>query len=380
MEFSKEQLEAIGASVGDAVSKKMEEIKSIVKGETKGDEKIIKDIKEIGEKSIMKVERVKAPFVQLGSEMEKFCDNFKTLLMGGSIDKAAFNETTDADGGYTVPEELEASILSYIEEEAIVRPRATIIKMKSDVWKSGKLDQSASQFGGVVVSWVGESETTTDKKFALTQISLTAKKMLMLTTESREILSDSNIDFANYVVNIFGRAAAYFEDQEFLTGIGGAHPNGILVDGDIAVINREVADQISGKDINDMFYALKPVFRKKAVWIGSTGAIQYIDGLTVSTTDKRPLLSESLKSEAAVTLKGKPFIETEKCSDLGDKGDLAFVDFSWYYIGDREGITVDASIHDRFRYDEITIRLVKRVDGDMAMKQAAVILDVPSAY
>jgi len=378
--FSKEQLEAIGKAVSEAVSKKMDEIKAIVKEETKGDEKIIKAV-EVGEKSIMKVERVKAPFVKLGSEMEKFCEDMKAMLRGAQVvDKAAFNETTDADGGYTVPVELEASILSYIEEEAIVRPRATIIKMKSDTWKSGKLDQSASQFGGVVVSWVGESETTTDKKFTLTQISLTAKKMLMLTTESREILSDSNIDFANYVVNIFGRAAVYFEDQEFLTGVGGAHPNGILVDADIAVINREVADQISGKDINDMFYALKPVFRKKAIWIGSTGAIQYIDGLTVSTTDKRPLLSESLKSEAAVTLKGKPFIETEKCSDLGDKGDLALVDFSWYYIGDREGITVDASIHDRFRYDEITIRLVKRVDGDMAMKQAAVILDIPSAY
>lgn len=377
--MNEEMQKAIAEAVSKAVSDNMAEIKNIVKEETKGDAKIAKNT-EVGEKSIMKAERVKAPFVKLGSEMEKFCSDLKAMIAGAPVlsdaQKAAFNSTTNDDGGYTVPEELEAAILSYAEEESIVRPRATVIKMKSDTWKKNKLDQSSSQFGGVTVSWVGESDTTNDTKFALGQVSLTAKKMLMLTTESREILNDSNIDFANYVVNIFGRAAAYFEDHEFLNGTGEGHPIGLLADDEVPVYHRAVANQISVADINGMYYTLKPLFRKNAVWIGSTGALEYIDGL--QDKNDRPLLGASLATASPLTLKGRPFIETEKAADLGTKGDLTLADLSWYFIGDREGIQVDASVHDRFRYDEITVRVVKRVDGVMAMKQAAVILDVPS--
>lgn len=365
----KQLAELIAKSVAEAVGGKVEEIKKEVLEASKANAGVPK-VKEIGEKSVMNAKNIKAPFKQLGSDMEKFCDSFK----------AAFNSATPADGGYTVPEELESAIISYAEESAIVRPRATVIKMKTDTWKKNKLDQSTSQFGGVTVAWVGESGTTTDTKFTIGQVSLTVNKMLMLTTESREILADSNLDFANYVVNLFGRAMVHFEDVAFLTGDGNAKPLGVLVDTDVPVVNRAVADQISSVDIDNMFYSLKPIFRKAAIWLGSTGAVKYIDGLTVSATDLRKLLGQSMTANGVIeVLKGKQVIETEKCSALGDKGDLAFVDFSWYYIGDREGITVDSSIHDRFRNDEITVRLVKRVDGMLAMKESAVILDVPAA-
>jgi len=375
-------LEIVGKAVSEAVTSNMDAMKKSIEDAKVEDKKNFKTKETIVlEKSVMKTKRIEAPFVELGTKMEKFCVDMKSMLKGAPMlesdeQKAAFNEGEDEDGGYTVPEELATAIMSYVEEETIVRPRATKIKMASETWTKNKLDQSSTQFGGVTVSWVGESDTTTDTKFALAQISMTARKMLMLTTESREILADSNIDFANYVVNIFGRAAAYFEDYAFLNGNGTTQPLGILADTDIDTVNRAVANQIAYADINEMFYSLKPTFRRKAVWVGSTGAIQYIDGLVDS--DGKPLLSESLKSATPVTLKGKGFFESEQVADLGTKGDLIFVDFSWYYIGDREGITVDASIHDRFRYDEITIRLVKRVDGKMAMKEAAVILDVPS--
>lgn len=378
MEIEKNVLEAIGEAVGKAVSDKMDEIKATVAEQTKGDEKIRKTL-EVGEKSILKTERVKAPFVKLGSDMENFCNDMKAMMRDAKIVKAAtFNETTPADGGYTVPEELEASIISYAMEESIVRSRATIKKMKSDTYKINKLDQSANSYAGVSITWLGEGDTTADEKFDITQLSLIARKMMLLTTESREIISDSNIDFANYVVNIFGQAAAYGEDYAFLRGNGSTQPLGIVADTNIQVINRAVANQVSYQDIIDMFYKLKPVFRKNAVWLGHTNVIAYVDGL--KDKNDRPIWVDSIQNETPPRLKGKPFIETEKLPDLGTKGDLILGDLSWYYIGDREGITIDASIHDRFRYDEITIRLIKRVDGKAAMKEAFVILDVPSAY
>lgn len=369
----KELAKLIAKSVEDAVGTKMEAIKKEVEEAGKANAGIMK-VAEIREKSVMNKKNIKAPFVQLGTEMEKFCEEMKEMIRGA---KAAFNESTPADGGFTVPEELESSIISYVEENAIVRPRAFIKKMKGETWISNKLDQSVNAFGGVTVAWVGESESTDDTKFVLGQVSLTVHKMLMLTTESREILADSNIDFANYVVNIFGRAMVHFEDVAFLTGNGDGKPLGILVDEDIPVYNRSVANQIHPVDVDGMFYKIPLTLRKGAIWLGSTGAIQYLDGLVAG--DGRKVYPQGNDGELK-SLKGRQLIETEKCSELGTKGDLALVDFSWYYIGDREGITVDASAHVGFRNDDITVRLVKRVDGKMAMKEAAVILDVPEVY
>jgi len=370
-----ELMKLVGEAVNNAVTKEFDEIKKSVK-ESKKEVKFLGKKEKIN-KSIINTKNHVAPFVELGSEMNKFCEDMKGMIKGVNKDAAAFNETDDEDGAYTVPEELETAILSYLEEETIVRPRATKVKMKSDTWKKNKLDQSSSQFGGVTVSWVGESDTDDDTSFDLTQISMTAKKMLMLTTESREILSDSNIDFANYVVNIFGRAIAYYEDFYFLRGNGTTQPYGVIADTEVDTVNRAIANQVSYADVISMFYGLKPQFRKNAIWIGGTDVIEYVDSL-VDTTTGRPIWSDSMKDGTPPTLKGRPFIETEKVPALGTKGDLSFVDFSWYYIGDREGISVDVSIHDRFRYDEITVRLVKRVDGILAMKEAAVLLDVPS--
>jgi len=376
--MDKKLLKLVGTAVNEAVGKEFDKIKKEVK-KVKKEVKFVSKEGEQSEKSVMNTKSHLAPFVKLGSKMETFVKDMKNMIRGAQFTEkaAAFNEGTDADGGYTVPEELETSILSFLEEEAIVRSRATKIKMKSDTWKKNKLDQSSSQFGGVSVSWVGESETATDTSFALTQISMTAKKMLMLTTESREILSDSNIDFANYVVNIFGRAMAYYEDYYLLRGNGTTQPYGLLADTDISVVNRAVANQVSYADVISMFYTLKPQFRKNSIWVGGTDVIEYVDSLVDATTG-RPLWADSLREGTPPKLKGRSFIETEKVPELGTKGDLSLTDFSWYYIGDREGITVDVSIHDRFRYDEVTVRLVKRIDGVLAMKEASVILDVPS--
>jgi len=381
--FTKEQMEAIGKTVSEVVSGKIDEIKALVKEETKADVDLRDKGVEVLEKSVMNMKRTKAPFVQLGKGMDQFCNELKAMIKGAPVlqsdqEKAAFNEGDNEDGGYTVPPELDTAILAYVEEQAIVRSRATIIKMKSNTWSKNKLDQSVNVFGGVTVTWGGESDTTTDTKFQLgARFQLVVKKMIMLTTESREILADSNIDFANYVVNIFGRACAHFEDVEFLNGDGTTQPMGIITDTAIPVVNRAVANQVSYADVNSMFYSLLPQFRSKAIWLGETSVIEYVDGLVNALTG-RPIWSDSIQQGTPPTLKGKYFIETEKVSELGTKGDLIFADLSWYFIGDREGMTIDASIHDRFRYDEITVRLVKRVDGRMAMKNAAVMLDVPS--
>ena len=66
---------------------------------------------------------------------------------------------------------------------------------------------------------------------------------------------------------------------------------------------------------------------------------------------------------APSSLIGYPVLFTEKTPVLGTTGDVLLCDFSQYLIGDRQAITMDSSIHDRFQFDQTSFRMVMRVDG-----------------
>lgn len=48
---------------------------------------------------------------------------------------------------------------------------------------------------------------------------------------------------------------------------------------------------------------------------------------------------------------------------LGTQGDILYADMKYYFIFDRQPITIDASTHLRFDYDETVWRFVLRVAG-----------------
>ena len=66
---------------------------------------------------------------------------------------------------------------------------------------------------------------------------------------------------------------------------------------------------------------------------------------------------------------------TEKTPTLGTTGDVLLCDFSQYLIGDGSNATLESSIHERFRYDQTSFRLVKRVDGQEWCKAPVLLAD-----
>src|SRR6202023_960961 len=63
------------------------------------------------------------------------------------------------------------------------------------------------------------------------------------------------------------------------------------------------------------------------------------------------------------TLLGLPVYITEKLPPLGTKGDLMLVDPALYVIGDRQEVEIAASQHVNFLKNQMTWRVVERIDG-----------------
>jgi len=325
--------------------------------------------------------RKKAPFVKLSKQMEDFIADIKSLAKGGiprSMIKA-LTEGDDTAGGFLVPEEFNAEIIRYVTEAAIVRPRARVFSMTRDIMGMPKLDQSTDQFGGVALSWIGESGLKGETQPKFGKITLNAKKLIGLTPVSDELLEDNAVNLANFLVTLFGEAVAYEEDKKFLVGTGMATPLGIIV-GAGTVVNRTTASRIKIADVLSMWENLPAWATPGAVWLTTkAGYTQFLkmraDAITAGDEAGAMLFVPSMAGGLPPSLLDLPILITDKLPALGTKGDLVLANIGWYFIGDRGPLAVASSIHDRFRYDETTFRFVKRVDGQPGIDKAFVVLN-----
>jgi len=340
------------------------------------------------ERSVLETDpflRKARPFVKLSPKMEKFIQNVKDMASGQMSPgmMKALSEGDDSAGGFTVPEEFNAEVVRYQTEESIVRPRARVFNMTRDRMRLPKLDQDSStdsgntgseHFAGISFSYTdeGDEKSSSDPRFG--HIVLEAKKLVGLTAAADELLEDSAVNLANYLVALFGEGIAYKEDYEFLRGTGVGRPLGVVSAVGTVAVDRDTSSRIVLEDLLDLNTALPAWADKNAIWLTTKAGYSQLVLIGNESTTTRLQIIPSMQAGQPPTLLGKPLILTDKLPSVGTKGDIVLGDFSKYYVGDRGPIQVASSIHDRFRYDETTFRLVKRHDGQPAIEDAFKVL------
>jgi len=281
----------------------------------------------------------------------------------------------DTEGGFLVPDEFQAEVVRYATEAALIRPRARIFPMTRLSKTLPKLDQSSENFGGADVYWAEESASKTESQPAFGKIVLQAKKMIGLVPASDEVLEDSAVNLANYLVSLFSEIIAYEEDYRFMRGTGMGQPLGIINAAGINVVTRDTSAKIKIEDIIDMYVGHPAWADANAVWLTTKAGMGQLMTIGNEGTSGIALFMANLRDKIVPIVQGKPVLMTEKLPALGTTGDIILADLNYYYIGDKGGIKVDSSIHDRFRYDETVIRFVKRVAGQPAIASAFTVLN-----
>lgn len=336
------------------------------------------------EKSVLETDphlRRIRPFVQLSEEMKGFISDMKVLARGGiptSLTKT-LQGSDDTAGGFLVPEEFKAEVIRFATEAAIVRPRARVIPMRNNILTLPRLDQSNFKFAGIDITWEGvEGELIKESQPKFGRITLKAGKMIGVCPVSDDLLADSAINLANFLVGIFGEAIAYEEDKQFLVGDGVNKPMGIVKSG--VTKNRKTASKILIEDVIAMWEALPAWATAGAVWTTTKAGFGQLmrmraDAIVANDQAGAMLFQPSLVAGVPSTLLGSSILVTDKLPIVGTKGDLILGNFSAYYVGDMGGLEVASSIHDRFRHGETVFRFIKRVDGQCALNNAFVVLN-----
>lgn len=291
----------------------------------------------------------------------------------------AASSVSPSDGGFLVPETLRSQLLEIALETAVVRPKATVIPMDSARVPFPSIDVTSnanSLFGGMIAYWGEEGAALTDANPKFERVELDAKKLTGLSVVPNELLQDSLISFSALIERLWPMTLAFEEDSKFMSGTGVGEPLGFLGAGNDASIataaeSGQTADTIVYENIVKMYSRMLPSSLNRAVWIISPECIPELFTMALSVgTGGNSVFVVNAAGPAPMTMFGRPIIISEKAGRLGDRGDISFVDLTYYLVGDRQTMAASSSTDYRFGNDQTTFRIIQRVDGRPWIKSA----------
>lgn len=289
-----------------------------------------------------------------------------------TLRNAAASSGEPASGGFLVPEAFRAELLSLSLEASVVRPRARIVPMETSRVIYPYIDSTshtANVFGGVQGYWTPESGSMQDVAATFGRLALEAWKLTAFANVPNELIQDSAISFEAFIRSTFPQALAYFADVAFLSGSGAGQPLGILTDANAARVVQpaeggQAAGTILWENIVKMYSRMLPQSLGSAVWVVSPATFAELATMALSVgTGGGPIWLNNGVVGPPATILGRPVVISEKVADLGAEGDVNFIDFSYYLVGDRQAMTVASSEHFRFQNGETSFSFVERLDG-----------------
>ena len=302
-------------------------------------------------------------------------DNYKSAFWNamrtrpGTIVRNALSITPDTDGGYLVPDHFEKTLVQTLNDTLAIRKLAHVFKTASGSLKIPVLESRAK------AAWVDEGESITETTETFGQKTIGAHKLTALVKVSEELLNDSAFDLENYFATEFARRIGNAEEAAFISGNGSGKPTGILADIGGAEIGVTAASEtaITADEIIDLFYSLKSPYRKKAIWVLNDRTIKAIRKLKDS--NGQYLWQPALHEGEFDTILGKRIYTSPFAPEIGAGAKtIAFGDFSYYWIGDRQGVAFKR-LNERYaETGQVGFLASKRVDAKLVLPEAIKVL------
>lgn len=283
--------------------------------------------------------------------------------------KNAYGSTVGADGGFLIPEQLRAELLSVALATAVVRPRARVLPMANPRVPIPSIDETTrvgQVFGGIVGYWTEEGAAATISSASFGQVALEAKKLTGYTEIPNETIADA-ILFGAFFDETFPQAISHFEDLAFTSGTGVGEPLGFRSAGSMVTVAKEgsqTADTVVWENVVKMYSRMLPASIGNAVWVINADVFPQLALMETSAGAGGLWIGPNMAPGAPPTsLLGLPVVTSDKVPVVGDVGDINLVDFSYYLVGDRQEMTATSSEHFKFSTGKTSFLITERVDG-----------------
>jgi HK97 family phage major capsid protein len=340
-------------------------------------------------------ERLNARIDELQSKMEKPISSpapadkgedvkaFKSWMRTGDDAVLKTMSSTNADGGYSIPEEWDRSLLNLMRDQNVMRQLCNVFSVGSEDYKK------LVNIHGSTVGWVGEtstrSNTNTAQFAALTPV---FGEVYALAHATQKILDDSIFDLGSWLVGEIGDDAAAAEESAFIQGNGVNRPKGFLAYnvvstadatrsfGDIQYVPSGAAGAWATNKpadaIIDLIYSMKSGYRNGAAFVGPKAVYQGVRKFV--DANNAYIWQPSLQAGEPASLLGYPTHESESMPAVANNSySLAFANWKRaYYIADRIGTRVLRDPYTAKPY--VIFYVTKRVGGFLADSNAVKVM------
>lgn len=295
-------------------------------------------------------------------------------------EKRALAGTSDTDGQFLVPEDMESNIIIAAADGAEIRPLVQVGTTSRDSVKMGAL-------GRPIVQWGTRGLKVDPQSLNTGGLIIPIKNIRALTLVSNDTLDDAAANIIAELEDMFQTAVAEAEDDAFIVGQDQDSPKGILTNATVqaAAVASGIADGIAdgshnGMDVlKQMLYGLKKVYRRNSTWaMNSTTEGAY---RSLKDGEGRYLWDDNLDTAGNAKLLGRVVVNPEGMPDIvANAFPVILGDFkSGYKVRDRAGLTITRLVERYAEYDQTGFVLKKRVGGGVALAEAFVPLKVATS-
>jgi len=319
--------------------------------------------KEIVSQNVEKKNKNKGGDVEYKKAFDKWARRGRSSLE--RAETRALQEDTDSEGGYLVPTEFSNTLMQALEERNIMRQLATVNSTSSP-----KKIPVASDGGAA--TWVAEEGAFTTGDASFTQKQVDAYKAGTIIKVSEELLYDNDYNLEGYINSRFVRRIGDLEETAFVSGDGVGKPTGFLSDAPVGV-TAAALDAITTDELIDLFHAPKRPYRKNANWLMNDATAKSIRKLKDS--NGQYIWQPGLQAGQPDVLLGRPVNIAGDMPGLGTTNKpVAFGDFSYYEIFDRQGIFMQRLNELYAENGQIGFKAYKRVDALLMLSEAIQVL------
>jgi len=241
-----------------------------------------------------------------------------------------------------------ATILNRTDGSPLVLPRVT-----ADPAHGGTITAEA---GGV-----NELDAT------VSQVTLNPYKYAITNLWSAELSQDNTIGLENLIAFTTGRELAIDIGAALTTGDGSGNPNGFITaatnGGTATGTGTTYGTYFGHTDLVSLFYGLQAPYRANASWQANSTSLAQIRN--ARDTAGNFLWQPAPSAGAPETLLGRPIYENPAMASGSAAKSVAVGDFSRYVVARVVPIRVESSIHYKFNTDQLALRTIERVDGDL---------------
>jgi HK97 family phage major capsid protein len=283
----------------------------------------------------------------------------------------AHSESVNSAGGVLVPSAMMDSIIDLREEFGVFRKNAKIVPMSSDT-----LDWPR-RTGGLTAYFTPENTAGTESTAAWDNVSLVAKKLMVLTRMSTELSEDAVVSVADILTSEIAYAFASKEDDCGFNGDGSSTYGGIRGLTQLLIDSSHTAGKVAAAAGHPTFANLDATDLTNLIGKLPAYALPnakfYISQLGFATVFERLIASaggnsiSTLNGEIQYRYLGFPIIISQKMPAVSTTlngsimmlfGDLAKASA----MGERRSVTIKRSDERYFDADQIGLLGTERVD------------------